>query len=131
MKTQVWIAFAVAASVSIAACASRSEPAKPAAPSAPAAAARSGAAGSNILSKVTVGMTKAQVKEVVGAPSDENSYESGKRWIPWYYGNDVRRTTWFYKGQGRVVFSDGNVFGGGGSSVQRVEIDTSESGVAR
>ena len=36
----------------------------------------------------------------------------------------------FYKGVGRVVFADGNVFGGGSSEVVRVEYDPSEAGLA-
>lgn len=131
MRNQIVTALALGVTLSFAGCASRSEPAK-AAPQAPAAAPRAAVSGNNILSKVSVGMTKAQVKEAVGAPSDENSYESGKRWIPWYFGNDVRRSTWYYKGQGRVVFAEGNVFGGGTSGeVVNVEIDATESGVAR
>jgi len=129
MKNQIVIALALGVALSFAGCASRSEPAKAPAPKA-AAAPRAAAGGSNILSKVSVGMTKAQVKEAVGAPSDENSYESGKRWIPFYYGNDVRRSTWYYKGQGRVVFAEGNQFGGGGNEVVNVVIDPAETGVA-
>ena len=132
MRNQVVTALAFGVALSFAGCASKSEPAKTAAPKAPAAAPRAAASGNNILSKVSVGMTKAQVKEAIGAPSDENSYESGKRWIPFYYGNDVRRSTWYYKGQGRIVFAEGNVFGGGSSGeVVNVEIDATESGVAR
>jgi hypothetical protein len=76
-------------------------------------------------------MTKHQVKELIGSPTDENSYSTGKVFIPFYFGNDARRSSWFYKGMGRVVFADGNPFGGGGSEVVRVDYDPSESGVAR
>jgi hypothetical protein len=89
------------------------------------------AAPGNPLGKVQVGMTKGQVREIAGQPSDENSYASGKAWIPFYFGTDARRTSWYYKGQGSVVFADGNVFGGGTPSVMRVDIDPNESGVAR
>ena len=135
MTNRIVIILTAALSFSLAACAAKSEPAKPAA-SAPAAAAKAPAAGKaaatgNSLSKVTVGMTKGQVREAVGAPSDENSHISGKGFIPFYFGNDARRATWFYKGQGRVVFADGNIWGGGGSNVVSVEIDPAESGVAR
>ena len=76
-------------------------------------------------------MTKKQVTDILGSPTDENSYSSGKAWIPFYFGNDVRRTEFLYKGVGRVVFADGNAFGGGGSEVVRVDYDPAESGVAR
>src|SRR5262249_58178559 len=56
------------------------------------------------LAKVHVGMSKPQVKEILGPATDENSYLSGKAWIPFYFGNDARLSAWFYKGMGRVVF---------------------------
>lgn len=87
---------------------------------------------SSPLSKVTLGMTKRQVKDVLGPSTDENSYLTGKAFIPFYFGTDARRTSWYYKGIGRVVFADGNVFGGGGlGEVIRVDYDPNESGVAR
>lgn len=83
------------------------------------------------LAKVQSGMTKKQVKDLLGAPTDENSYATGKAWIPWYFGNDAHRTSYYYKGMGRVVFADGNIFGGGGTEVIRVDYDPTESGAAR
>jgi outer membrane protein assembly factor BamE (lipoprotein component of BamABCDE complex) len=81
------------------------------------------------LAKVKIGMTGEQVSSILGAPTNQMSYESGKRWIPFYYGADVRRTEWSYKGLGRVVFTGGNVFGGGGGQVERVDYDPTETGV--
>jgi hypothetical protein len=89
------------------------------------------APSSSPLSKVQLGMGKKQVKDLLGAPTDENSYSTGKAWIPFYFGNDARRTSYYYKGMGRVVFADGNVFGGGSPEVVRVDYDPSESGNAR
>lgn len=86
---------------------------------------------SSPLAKVQLGMGKKQVKDLIGAPSDENSYATGKAWIPWYFGNDARRTSYYYKGMGRVVFADGNIFGGGGTEVIRVDYDPTETGNAR
>jgi len=76
-------------------------------------------------------MGKKPVKELLGTPDDENSYSTGKVFIPFYFGNDARRTSWYYKAKGRVVFADGNAFGGGAPEVIRVDYDPSESGVAR
>ncbi len=83
------------------------------------------------LAKIKLGMNKGAVREALGSPTDENSYATGKAWIPWYFGNDARRTSWYYKSMGRVVFADGNIFGGGGNEVIRVDYDPTESGVAR
>ena len=104
-------------------CASRSETAAPeVAPVAQPIPANSP------LAEVKVGMTGTQVQEILGAPTNQKTYESGKRWIPFYYGADAVRTEWSYKGLGRVVFTGGNVFGHGGGQVQRVDYDPSETG---
>lgn len=81
--------------------------------------------------KVKPGMTTQQVMNLLGVPTDQTSYATGKAWIPYYFGDDVRRTAFFYKGQGHVVFTGGNVFGGGGGEVVSVVYDPNESGVAR
>jgi hypothetical protein len=86
---------------------------------------------SSPLARVRLGMDKKQVKDVLGAPTDENSYATGKVFIPFYFGNDARRTSYYYKGMGRVVFADGNAFGGGGTEVIRVDYDPTESGQSR
>lgn len=83
------------------------------------------------MAKIKVGMRMQEVINILGAPSDQNSYATGKAWIPFYFGDDTRRTSYYYKGMGRVVFTGGNVFGGGGGNVLRVDYDPSESGVAR
>jgi hypothetical protein len=95
------------------------------------AAAVSGVPASSPLAKVRLGMNKSEVRKVLGSPDDENSYMTGKAFIPFYFGTDSRRASWYYKGMGRVVFADGNVFGGGTPEVIRLDHDPSESGVAR
>jgi hypothetical protein len=89
------------------------------------------APASSPLSKIQIGMNKKQVSDILGQPSDERSYATGKAWIPFYFGTDARRTSWFYKGMGAVVFADGNVFGGGAPEVVRVDYNPSETGVGR
>jgi len=76
-------------------------------------------------------MRMKDVTNILGAPDDQNSYATGKAFIPWYFGDDARRTSWYYKGKGRVVFAGGNIFGGGGGDVIRVDYDPTESGFAR
>jgi hypothetical protein len=81
------------------------------------------------LAKVTVGMTAQEVSNILGMPTNQISYATGKAWIPFYYGDDARRTEWSYKGLGRVIFTGGNVFGGGGGRVNRVDYDPTETGI--
>lgn len=106
------------------ACANHgSKPAEPARTFAPAPAG-------SPLSKVQVGMTEQEVRAVLGPPSQENEYVTGKAFIPWYFGPDRSRRAYFYKGMGRVVFAGGKGFNRTGH-VQRVEYDPSEPGYAR
>jgi hypothetical protein len=81
------------------------------------------------LAKIQIGMTAQQVSNILGMPTNQVSYSTGKAWIPWYFGDDARRTEWSYKGLGRVVFDGGNVFGGGGGHVNRVDYDPNETGI--
>jgi outer membrane protein assembly factor BamE (lipoprotein component of BamABCDE complex) len=95
----------------------------------PAPAVRQPIPANSPLAKVQTGMTAQQVTDVLGPPTNQVSYESGKRWIPWYYGSDVRRTEWSYKGLGRVIFTGGNQWGAGAGQVERVDYDPNETGV--
>lgn len=104
-----------------------------AAPSAPAPAEKKAKApakpappGSK-LAKVTNGMSEAQVIEILGAPTSQQNYMTGKAWIPYYYGSDTSRMDYRYKGVGIVVFSRSRY--SGGTKVIRVDYDPSEDGL--
>jgi hypothetical protein len=79
------------------------------------------------LAKVTVGMKPPQVKEIMGEPTSETTYMTGKAWIPWYFG-PTHQTDWKYKGVGRVVFVN-NRWSNQLQSVTRVDYDPGEDGV--
>lgn len=57
------------------------------------------------LAKVEEGMDPVRVQSILGEPDHQHSYPTGKSWIPFYYGSDLTRTEWRYRGTGRVVFS--------------------------
>ncbi len=78
------------------------------------------------LAKVAVGMTPAQVKEILGEPTNQTTYMTGKAWIPWYFG-PTHQTDFKYKGVGRVVFVN-NRWSGQIQSVTRVDYDPAEDG---
>lgn len=99
-----------------------------AAPVAPAAATPP-PAGSP-LANVRDGMRPEEVQKLAGAPTSIRPYITGKAFIPWYFGPDRTRTAYYYKGQGRVIFSgDGGL--GTNSSVLRVEYDPADPGAPR
>ncbi|HWP66744.1 MAG TPA: hypothetical protein VNO26_12600 [Candidatus Limnocylindria bacterium] len=108
----------------------RKEPAPRAAAPAAALAAGAPVPADSPLAKVTVGMTEQEVRQILGPPTGENEYISGKAFIPWYFGPDRTRRGYFYKGLGRVVFSGGSGFNRTGK-VSRVEYDPAETGIAR
>lgn len=79
------------------------------------------------LARVAMGMTEAQVIEILGAPTSQQSYVTGKAFIPMYYGTDTSRLDYRYKGVGIVVFSRNQY--SGGTKVIRVDADPSEDGL--
>ncbi len=80
------------------------------------------AAGSKF-SKVKIGMSFREVTKLIGAPDDMTRHETGKRWIPFYYGNDAQRIDTLYRGEGCLTFTGGNIFGGGGEELIRITVD--------
>lgn len=83
------------------------------------------AAGSKFAS-LQIGMQMSEVQAAMGrAPDRFHTYESGKRWIPFYFGNDARRMQALYQGAGCLIFSDGNVWGGAGGELISIQHDAS------
>lgn len=74
--------------------------------------------------KLKIGQTYRQVSELIGAPDDLSRHETGKRWIPFYYGGDAQRMEVYYRGEGCLTYTGGNVFGGGGNELIRINVDT-------
>lgn len=76
--------------------------------------------------RLAIGMSMEETQKVMGrAPDQWHTYESGKRWIPFYFGNDARRMQALYKGEGCLIFSSGNIWGGAGGDLIRIEHDAS------
>jgi hypothetical protein len=59
--------------------------------------------------QLQIGMSMRQVTDLVGQPSDQGAYVTGKAFIPWYFGSDRHRYEMAYKGQGRLVFAGGSL----------------------
>ena len=76
--------------------------------------------------RLQIGMSMDETQKAMGrAPDQWHTYESGKRWIPYYFGNDARRMQAYYKGEGCLIFTAGNVWGGAGGDLIRIENDAS------
>ncbi len=77
-------------------------------------------------SKLQIGMQMNEVQDILDRTPDRfHTYESGKRWIPFYMGNDARRMQAFYKGEGCLIFTNGSVFGGAGGDLISIIHDAS------
>jgi hypothetical protein len=63
------------------------------------------AAPGSKFSQLQIGMSRAEVYSLVGNPSDQGAYITGKAWIPFYFGSDRYRYEAAYKGMGRLIFA--------------------------
>jgi hypothetical protein len=82
-------------------------------------------AANSKFAKVQIGMEMQEVQQLIGAPDLWHSHETGKRWIPFYFGNDTRRLQATWKNEGCLSFTGGNAWGGGGNELVRIEADPS------
>ena len=121
------------------AIAQESKPATPANATEPAAAS---APADHPFSKIKPGMSFDETAAILGKPTAERSYCTGKHRIPFYSGSDKAYTEYFYKGQGKVYFytriSTFSMFHGAVNSctpkdpyeLATVEYNPNETGVA-
>jgi len=76
--------------------------------------------------KLLIGMEPHEVQAILGrGPDRSHSYESGKRWIPFYFGNDARRMQVLFKGEGCLIYTAGNIWGGAGGDLIQIAVDPS------
>lgn len=86
-------------------------------------------ASDSAFAKLKLGMTQGQVHEILGQPTDTQTYQTGKAWIPFYFGPDVMRTDEFYKGIGVLTYTGAGI-GGVHWTLFRAIYDAAEDGVA-
>jgi len=79
------------------------------------------------MAKVTLGMPVSEVETIMGSPTHQKSYMTGKAFVPFNYGNDSgSRVEYAYKGEGRIIFAVPRW--GGGLKVERIDYDPTEAG---
>jgi outer membrane protein assembly factor BamE (lipoprotein component of BamABCDE complex) len=82
------------------------------------------------LAKIDFGMTEGEVSAILGPPSSQDAFATGKAYNPFNVaGRDTVRTVHYYKGIGRVQFSHGSW--GQRNGVVEILHDPSEPGYAR
>lgn len=77
--------------------------------------------------KIKLGMSQGQVHSILGQPTDSKVYQTGKMWIPFYFGSDTHRTEELYKGVGKITYT-GMGIGGINLTVFKASYDPSEDG---
>jgi hypothetical protein len=80
--------------------------------------------------KVKVGMASDEVFATIGRPTSEDTYQTGKAFIPFHYGGDNVRMAAHYKGQGIITFSQDSAFTSS-FSVMSVDYDADEPGYVK
>lgn len=78
--------------------------------------------------KLQIGMSARQVTDLVGQPTDQGAYVTGKAFIPFYFGSDRHRFEMTYKGQGRLIFAGGGMGDYSGGNLIWVIHNANESG---
>ena len=85
--------------------------------------------------KLKIGMTYEEVIAIVGKPTNETSWCTGKQHIPFYFGNDKARAEAFFKGMGKLDFNANATMlpfrickGGSPTDLVYVEYDPEASG---
>jgi len=78
--------------------------------------------------QLQLGMGMKQVTDLIGPPTDQGAYVTGKAFIPFYYGGDRYRHELAYKGQGRLVFAGGSRGNLGVGRLIRITHNENESG---
>ena len=77
--------------------------------------------------KIKKDMGIKQVIDIIGNPTDQEAYITGKAFIPFYMGSDTSQFVYYYKGLGQIYFTGGGAFGGGGRVIE-VIYDPKEDG---
>jgi hypothetical protein len=78
--------------------------------------------------KIKPGMYSKEVMDLIGPPTDQKTYQTGKAWIPFHFGSDNYRVEYLYKGEGELTFSGGGIGNEGSLKLIKVTVNTQESG---
>ncbi|MBD9362727.1 outer membrane protein assembly factor BamE domain-containing protein [Methylomonas fluvii] len=132
MKHYKTLAFFAALALAAGCASSNKTPAQAGTPAAQASTAPDSRIDGNFpanspFAKLKLGMTQGQVHEILGQPTDTKSYQTGKAWIPFYFGPDVMRTDEFYKGVGIITYTGAGI-GGVHWTVYRAIYNAAEDG---
>jgi hypothetical protein len=67
-------------------------------------------------SRLQMGMSVAEVTQILGRPSDQGVYLTGQAFNPFHFGSGKSRYELVYKNQGRLIFDSPSAYDFGGMS---------------
>jgi hypothetical protein len=80
--------------------------------------------------KLQIGMTPAEVDNLIGRSDGTQFHMTGKQFIPFHFGGDTQRLEVFYKHEGQLTFSNTNNFIPPNALV-RIEVNPKATGIAQ
>lgn len=85
-------------------------------------------AANSKFTRLKIGMSQEEVYDLIGPPTDQGAYATGKAWIPFYHGSDRVRYEAVYKGHGRLIYSSQAGWGSSGQYLTWIIHNASEPG---
>ena len=83
------------------------------------------AAPGSAFGKLEIGMSRNQVRDLIGEGKECGEYITGKMFIPFHFGGDNMREECAYASQGRLIFTQA---ANGSAYLLKIVNDTSEDG---
>ena len=77
--------------------------------------------------EIHLGMDKTQIQSMIGQPTDQSSHETGKAFIPFYFGSDTTEINAHYKGEGVLTYASRAV-GDNSYVLTGITVNTSDPG---
>ena len=77
--------------------------------------------------RLRLGMSKAEVQDTIGEPTDQNAHETGKAFIPYYFGAGTTQINAHYKGEGVLTY-DSRAVGSTAYTLVGIKVDPAERG---
>jgi hypothetical protein len=78
-------------------------------------------------SEIHIGMDKTEVQSVIGRATDESAHDTGKAFIPLYFGADTTEIDAHYKGEGVLTYASQAV-GSNLYLLKTITVNISETG---
>ena len=78
-------------------------------------------------SRISLDMSKTQVQDIIGAPTDQNAHSTAKTLIPYYQGPGTTQINAHYKGEGVLTY-DSRAPGSTAYQLTGIKVDPQEQG---